>query len=302
MNVTMNGRLHYQMIDRDGNVAVDGEQSNLFLDQGVSNLNSAGLSGFIYRVAVGTGSSVPAVTQTGLDSMLAHTRNAFPGYNYNDVNTVRVSPGVYDISKGYEFDFSEANGNLTEWGAYSGGYNSIDNATSRELFRDNNGNPVTLTKTADYKLRLVYTVRFTFGPVVPTPFSCVIDGIGTVTGRYMVNAYETGMFYAILRGYAYRANPLTSARTMDYTAGLTGYELEPGGIVFGNITYNATTKRYERPLSVYFDTSQCNGSMVRLEVAFDYYSCILIVFDQPITKTDQQTLKIDLGKYTWGRA
>src|SRR5690606_19968859 len=84
----------------------------------------------IRYAAVGTDSSTPANSDTGLGSELARTDTTFA-----TETITRPSPGVYQLTRFIEFDYSVANGNLTEWG-FSSSASAGSNLFNRALFTD----------------------------------------------------------------------------------------------------------------------------------------------------------------------
>lgn len=209
---TIQGWLDWRLVDRAGTERDGGQQSNLWLDQGLERMPfSSGSYGpfdtkktwnsnpedFFSHFAVGTGSTEPTVLDTALVSELART-GQLQDYAYTE-----VSAGVYDLMIEREFDFAEANGNLTEWGVADG---AVGNLLVRELFRDELGDPVTVTKTSDYKLRLKYTCRVSLEPVTDTVASFDITGIGTINGVYRFHVGSSSFqdlcaFSNLMRGH-----------------------------------------------------------------------------------------------------
>lgn len=171
----------------------ENEQHNLLLDHLFTSLAPAGANGGFLpqsvRAHVGTGSTAPSASQTGLVSPLVNT-NFIPS-GESDSYTL-VSDGVYDIRRVKEFTEAQVGGqNLTEWGF---GRTTTNSLMCRELFRDSGGNPITLTLASDQRLRLIYTYRITYTPVTPQAVAPNIAGLGVRTGQFMItrarNRYE----------------------------------------------------------------------------------------------------------------
>ena len=186
VSAAMNGWMEWGLVDRRGRVVSGGQCHNLVLDTMLDDfaqhtgftLNTAsGLQQWLTHCAVGTGSTAPAVTDTGLVAQAGTRTNTHTITNVDS----RPSNGVYEFQCEYEFDYANANGNLTEWGLSRGASASL---LVRELFRDELDNPVTVTKTSDFKLRIKYTLRMTLTPIVLTAGSFAITGIGTINGDY----------------------------------------------------------------------------------------------------------------------
>lgn len=119
---------------------------------------------FVY-VAVGTGTAAPDVGQTGLQSELARTA-ANLGLGAGRTRQ-RLSDGVHRVTFTRAFDYGQANGNLTEFGASHSG-NAADGTHTRELFRDSGGNPIVITKTSNERLAITYHFEVTLTPTVET--------------------------------------------------------------------------------------------------------------------------------------
>lgn len=195
IGVGVEGWLKWELINRRGRAHRGGEQHNLILNQGLDQVATYGVTltgsgaiggssptASIQYAAVGTDSTAPAVTDTGLGAEVARTNVGSSGGTV-DESISRSADGVYDHVRTYEFDFSEAIGNLTEWGI-SPIATAGSNLYARELFRDGGGSPETVSKTADDKLRLVYTRRITITPTEWTATSLAITDHGTVNGDY----------------------------------------------------------------------------------------------------------------------
>jgi len=165
----------------------EGEQHNLILTQTYDTLIP--LYGFLDMVryaAVGTGSTPPSPSQTGLANEVRRTLNLATGYSYYYIPT-RIADGVADILAAREFTEAEVGGqNLTEWGFGPRAATTDSRLAVRELFRDGNGNPIVLTLATDQRLRLLYKMRLTVGPVTPQAVSINIDGIGIRTGKLVM--------------------------------------------------------------------------------------------------------------------
>ena len=178
----MSGWIKWSLIDRHGRERAGGEQHNLILDTFLEYLpvwSTGAASTFeglaFSHFAVGTGSTAPDVTNTALDAEVARFTTQI------SVSRTRTENGVYESVVERELGFASGNGNLTEWGIAP---SASDDLIVRELFRDEVGDPVTVTKTSDFKLRIKYTFILTLTPTDLAAGSFVIDGIGTINGEY----------------------------------------------------------------------------------------------------------------------
>jgi hypothetical protein len=167
----------------------EGEQHNLILDQAYDTLIAQyGIIGLVSQAVVGTGSTPPAATQTGLTNEVSRTGNVAP--SYSQYQLTRIADGVADILAAREFTEAQVGGqNLTEWGFSPAGA-AGPNLMCRELFRDGSNNPVVLTLASDQHLRLLYKMRITVGPVTPQNASINISGIGVLTGKVVMRKVE----------------------------------------------------------------------------------------------------------------
>lgn len=183
----------------------ENEQHNLLLDHLFTSLVLGSNGGFLnqsIRAHVGTGSTAPAASQTGLVSPLVNTD--FIPSGESDSYTL-VSNGVYDIRRVKEFTEAQVgNQNLTEWGF---GRTNANSLMCRELFRDSGGNPITLTPASDQRLRLIYTYRISYTPVSPQNVAPNIAGLGVRTGQFMLgrvrNRYEFNSYSSNYAGLGF---------------------------------------------------------------------------------------------------
>jgi len=162
----------------DGAVTYRGpEFSNLVLNVGLDQMASSGFGiagGNCYYINVGEGSSTPAQTQTGLDNFLAATNNDISSsYGY------QASTPYHKWGQAtFEFAIGSCTGNLTELGL-SGSSNA--EYFNRQLFRDDAGDPTTITVKSDEGLRI--TAKGFFYPD--------IEPGDTVAGSFLLNGTDT---------------------------------------------------------------------------------------------------------------
>lgn len=176
--------MHWQIIGPDGRVVREADQNchNLVLDNAKELIATLGVFEQSGWAVVGTGSTAPNPSQTGLVNERARTNQTGGPTD----STTEVSTGVWEITRYRQFSAAQVGGqNLTEWG-FSGSGTAGNNLMSRELFRDGSNNPVTLTLDSDQQLRLIYKVRVTVGPTTPQAASINISGIGERTGQIIL--------------------------------------------------------------------------------------------------------------------
>lgn len=122
-------------------------QKNLILDSG---LNRIGVGSTIDSCQVGTGSTAPAVGQTGLASLLANSSAVQSTVGGTDTPTNTYAW----IRRTFRFNAGVATGNLTEVGV---GWAS--GLFSRALIKDSGGTPTSITVLADEYLDVTYELR-----------------------------------------------------------------------------------------------------------------------------------------------
>ncbi|MBO1438345.1 hypothetical protein [Meiothermus sp. CFH 77666] len=192
--------MHWQIIGPDGRVVREADQAchNLVLDNAKELVATLGLFEQSEWAVIGTGSTAPNPSQTGLVNERARTNQTGGPTD----STTEVSTGVWEITRYRQFTAAQVGGqNLTEWG-FSGSGTAGNNLMSRELFRDGSNNPVTLTLDSDQQLRLIYKVRVTVGPTTPQTASMNITGIGNRTGQFVLQQR------IITGAHGYNANPV----------------------------------------------------------------------------------------------
>jgi len=184
--------MHWEVVDGAGRVVAQAESPihNLVLKQTWDDLiASHGFKGLTNYAVVGTGTSDPADTQTQLDSEVARTSTVPSG---ESETVIGAGSGEFEITRVKQFSSSQVGGqNLTEWG-WSPVSSAGANLAVRELFRDSNGDPVTLTLDADQSLRLIYKSRIVVSPEPVTGVSASFDlqNVGTFNGTFWLSQKE----------------------------------------------------------------------------------------------------------------
>lgn len=126
-------------------------------------------------INVGTGSSTPATSQTGLDSFLASTGNIYGSLSKN--SDTSIPRHVWQTAV-FEFAIGSCTGNLTEVGLSSA---ENSNYFNRQLFKDAEGSPTTITVLADEGLRVTATL-YLYEDLAPGD---------TETGSFLFNGTDT---------------------------------------------------------------------------------------------------------------
>lgn len=154
-------------------------QDNLILNRGLDALGEPqqrDLDGWMYTLAVGSGSTPPAVTDTGLVAKVAQTNRSTAAGTVTSGRVLTPVPyGWY--RKTYEFAAGAAAGNLSELGLK---YSNNDNLlNTRALIKDSSGQPTTITVLSDEILIVTYEVRV-YVDMTDKTFNATIKGVDTV--------------------------------------------------------------------------------------------------------------------------
>ena len=163
---------------KTGKVKQHLEFPNLITNAGLDLIGSGvNLNGVYSLLAVGTGNSTPAVTDTALDNELTPSVN---NGGISDVDTTQSSPREYSSRKRTRvFTEAQANGDLTELGWRVG-----STLCNRALFADLQGNPTIVYKTSNDILKITYEYRI-FAP--QGDMSGAFDlGVGSGSTSYII--------------------------------------------------------------------------------------------------------------------
>lgn len=120
---------------------------NLILDSG---LNRWGTGTIISGAAIGTGTTTPLVTDTGLETQTTYT--ATTGTGHNAITAAGVSPYNNTRTFVYRTGLGDLNGNYSEVGV---GWES-GSMFSRARILDGGGSPTTISVASDEQLDIVY--------------------------------------------------------------------------------------------------------------------------------------------------
>lgn len=141
-----------------------------------ASLQSAGF------LAVGSGSTVPDVTNVALVSQLGPRVQLAAA----KVNTNSGSPEYYSASVGtYSYTVGQIAGNIAEVGLFQS--SSGNNACTRALVKDSSGNPTTFTVLATEQLSVIYELRF---------YPNLVDTSGSFNIGATVHSYTQRASYA----------------------------------------------------------------------------------------------------------
>lgn len=160
------------------------KQKNMITNAGLNRWADTPLTTMTTRLEVGSGTSEPSPTDTALQNLVAWTT----GRTQTDIS-LQTSALPYYGSTTWEWEFGEgeAAGNLSELGFRS---SSAPTALfSRQLFRDEFGQPTTITVLPDEFLRVTYELR----KYAPDPVDNVEEGIIISGNEYTVTTRPASM-------------------------------------------------------------------------------------------------------------
>lgn len=180
--VGLEGRFHVQLI-RHGRVIRDLKFKNLITDVGMDYLGTGTIGNVVSYLGVGTSAVAPTVADVALGAQVGARTNANGGFA--DVNTGGIAPDWWvGVQRTRLFVEAEANGNLAELGFFSAA--AAGTMWCRQLFLDDLGNPVVITKTSDDQLRVTYEWRI-YPQLVYSEQIIDVDGTPTTVWNQAIN-------------------------------------------------------------------------------------------------------------------
>ena len=286
----------------DGTITYKGPLfNNIVLDVGLDSWSGIELAGqyggLAYRLNVGTGSSEPSTGQTGLDSYTAST-DAILDRSYTHDET--ADPVYASLWRKWEFPIGSCTGNLTELGLSN---DDGENYFNRQLFRDEFGNPVTITVLDDEGLRVDGTV-FVYAPLLPSE---------QITGSFLLNESVT-INYHLEMGFGssgfgtwviYDLNRSGDEMRLSISDAYSGYGR---GQVGSDDRHSYLTGSFERLVTTTLAPGDFVGDGARLCTGFHHHThstdddLLLFHFrlDNVIPVADNEELTIE-WKMSWGR-
>lgn len=252
---------------------------------------------------VGTGSTEPAVAQTGLTTWLASTTSFYGDiswdYSVGDVGT--SAPCWKSGQRTFAFAIGGCTGNLTELGLSNASNSSYYN---RQLFRDGIGDPTVITVAADEGLRV--TVKSSMYSTL------AVDG--TADGTFLLDSVSTAATTTQLGGVWLTGTTTTSYNMPGYIGSATGgnafarIATDTGSFV-GATSVNVatyTSGNFYRDVTLKWSPGTFVGDWKRLDTRFYYTDALAggspfrVVLTTAETIADTQEITITLRR-SWGR-
>lgn len=297
---------------------------NLIVDAGLDTLGAGdtGLAEFIQYLAVGTGSTEPDVGDTQLESEMART-NSNGGFS-DSAGFVDGAEPYWWYKRNRVFTEEQANGNLTELGFFR--ESSGPPMFNRQLFRDINGDPITVVKTNEDQLRVEFEWRI-YPPTEDVDQNIVVDGVSTA---FKTRAYDIdhgdrwgartigNAVIGYLVGLGRWRDDHSLARlfglameSQSLPATLTGTVNEIGGVGPNTVTFGGYSNgTFLRDMTCTWEPSEANFATGIGSVSWG--GCNFSVIDTHasrkwITRLTPKVQKTDskrftfVGRVTWGR-
>jgi hypothetical protein len=296
---TLKGR--YKLVVRDAWGGVRRQTDwfdNIILDTG---LNRMGTGAPIAGAAIGTGTSTPVASQTGLDTQTTYTTTSGTGNGAQ--SALGSSPYNNTYTAVYRTALGALNGNYYEVGV---GWAS-GSMFSRALILDGGGSPTFVSVASTEQLDIVYELSI-YPPLVDTSNSVTISGVTyTVTGRASsvnstINAWSWAPTYAaggavgvwsisgVNNAYSGSIGAITALPAGTYTS-------NGSAAVVGSYSNNSLTRSAR---STYGLTDGNVSGGIKSVMAFWKMACFQYEFNPVLPKDATKTLTLDYSM-TWAR-
>lgn len=252
------------------------------------------------RFVVGSGNSVPSVTDTSLDSPVAFATTDSFAESYSS----NYDRGYSEITLAHQFGQGVAQGNLSEIGQQHS--NIGGELFSRALILDGAGNPTTITVLPTDLLTCYYTLRMII-PKEPIVYNIDVDYDGVLTPTTVTiqpinaNGVQSHVGWGPRSWTADNAHdqlilnsvapqpPTTTSPSSNVASGIQGIS---GTYVPGTFQNYAVFN---------IGISQGNSSNIVNAVLAKFPGRWQVSFDPPLQKDNTQTMEMTFSA-SWGRA
>lgn len=286
------------------------EFRNLITDAGLNYIGTNPIGNLIGFLAVGTGTTAPAVTDVSLEAQIGGRTASDGGFAESWGTNSSASPPYQYIRRTRVFLEAEANGNLTELGFFSA--TTGGTMFNRQLFKDANGVPTTITKTNTDQLR----VTFEWRAVAP---SADVTGTISLSGAETTHTFTARPQRNLQGGHWAKgtANGWSVVEHLGYWT--TGNNMEihnatalvaPTASMYGTTYASATTASlaaytsgsHARESTYTFEPNRGNFPVTGLTFGYAGNSHMLFqaIVSPAIPKTDTKRLVLGM-RMSWGR-
>ena len=307
MHIGIAGEIRCVVTNADGTVKTDtGFHKNLILNQGLEFFGGSKGGNINSSCAIGSGNSIPAITQTKLDAFIvtANGSDITSSYSYED-----KGDNLYRIWEQKKYRFTGLNNvNISEVGLVSTGSISTDYyLTTRALIKDSIGAPTSISVKTGETLDIYYKIHKVIDISDKSYVINVLDGNGGAV-PYNVVVRPNSV------GNSDWANNVSAAISNTGNTWLSPNELgnisgAPSGGTTA-VTYTLAsyiTNSYIRLATISVGLSSANFGIrtafrfAQNEVFFPFQIRFGRVSDDAaLTKTANDTLTIPL-EFSWGR-
>lgn len=323
MQVGIAGELRCVVSDADGTIKIDtGFQKNLILNQGLDFFGGAHGSYFNHHCVIGTGNSVPEITQTKLDIAVAFATGVDTTSDYAYVDK---GDNLYRMWEQKKYRYTGLNDiNISEVGLASAG-STISNyyLTTRALIKDKSGMPTSISVKTGETLDIYYKIHKVIDTSDQKFVVNMLDGDGGTVEPYNVTirpirvgsaSFNTvsGFLRVITHGTNLYQKFFLSESDLSSITGEPSLKSESLDSKFLVLQpYDAGT--YKRVMNVQLGLNEGNAKPIRtvsLTTGFaDWVPVVFLPFqvrygsvadDSPITKSIKHTLTLPL-EFSWGR-
>lgn len=266
---------------------------NLILNQGLNRLGSGNIWS---NIEVGTGSTAPAVTDSGLVSRVAtssSTQSNTDAYVAGPPDYVRTLIVI-------RFAAGAAAGNLSEVGI--GWSSAPGNLFARSLIKDGSGNPTTITVLASEALDVSYELR-TYPPASDVTGTINISG---TSYDYVIRPsnVSSNFYWKSLTTKPDIGAGGSYAQSYAMSGGLSARTGQPSGSTVGTATGYSTNayanNSYKLSGTVTWGLNDGNASFKSVTVSFGSYAYWQIEFTPALPKTNTKVLTLGF-EMTWAR-
>lgn len=295
---------------------------NLITNAGLDDLGNGTSGGLRWLrsgwIAVGSGSTPPQVTDTQLQAIVgSHSNTAGPN---NGAVAYGANYSWMEYTNQKVFPAGTSTGMLTEvgvWGAYPTffGFSGPTTMLTRQLFKDEFGNPTTIDKQVDDELRVTYKLRMYYMSQSRTETATIRGIPTTITTRgYRLDAGEGSWpdglgklgDYSVVGGT--NANVAFASSTMPgFTNDQTGTAIQAAAVGWNNYTNG----NFYRDMNLVWNPASNIpniGSIVWggyfFVSGFGNFSVFsspwITTFSPAITKSEFERV-IFTGRFSWGR-
>ena len=267
------GLFRIEVFGDDGHYKDYGWTKNMILDAGIEYFLKFGAPTYSSgtKIFVGTGTTPPQPTDTGLENKIAETSAVSRSDGYDEVGGFGWTRFVATFGKG------RISTGVSEVGVYyqSDPYPMV----ARSLFRDADGTPITIPMTADNTLVITYEFRTWW--ITPAPYVIDYDNNGTieqVTVTHGTAEPDSGIPRGLLDRF-YLSSP------EDDSQGHADHEIDTESYFNGSISSTITSGVGEHYEIGYIEALGQN-------VFFPPY--FKIYFNPPLVKTEDEEISFNL--------